>query len=61
MVQAAEELAEEEISVEIVDPRTLVPLDKDIIINSEEKRGGDSRVNDAHNKCGYRWNFSYYI
>lgn len=31
VVQAAEELAEEGISVEIVDPRTLVPLDKDII------------------------------
>lgn len=39
VVQAAEELAEEGISVEIVDPRTLVPLDKDIIINSVKKTG----------------------
>ena len=37
VMQAAEELAEEGISVEVVDPRTLVPLDKDIIINSVKK------------------------
>lgn len=33
-----EELAEEGISVEVVDPRTLVPLDE-IIINSVKKTG----------------------
>ena len=37
VMQAAEELAEEGISVEVVDPRTLVPLDKEIIINSVKK------------------------
>lgn len=38
VMQAAEELTEEGISVEVVDPRTLVPLDKDIIINSVKKQ-----------------------
>src|SRR5436190_5209697 len=36
---AAEELSREGISVEIVDPRTLVPLDKDTIRNSVQKTG----------------------
>ena len=36
---AAEELAREGISVEIVDPRTLVPLDTDTIRNSVRKTG----------------------
>src|SRR6476659_1354621 len=36
---AAEELAKEGISVEIVDPRTLVPLDADTIRNSVQKTG----------------------
>ena len=36
---AAEELAAEGISVEIVDPRTLVPLDADTIRNSVRKTG----------------------
>jgi pyruvate/2-oxoglutarate/acetoin dehydrogenase E1 component len=35
----AEELAREGISVEVVDPRTLVPLDKDTICNSVQKTG----------------------
>ncbi|HLN08229.1 MAG TPA: transketolase C-terminal domain-containing protein [Xanthobacteraceae bacterium] len=35
----AEELAKEGISVEVVDPRTLVPLDKDTICNSVQKTG----------------------
>ncbi|HGR9279046.1 TPA: transketolase C-terminal domain-containing protein [Streptococcus pneumoniae] len=48
-----EELAEEGISVEIVDPRTLVPLDKDIIINSVKKTGKVVLVNDAHKTSGY--------
>ena len=36
---AADELATHGISVEIVDPRTLVPLDKDTIRNSVQKTG----------------------
>ena len=36
---AAEELAEEGISVEVVDPRTLVPLDTETICSSVQKTG----------------------
>jgi pyruvate/2-oxoglutarate/acetoin dehydrogenase E1 component len=36
---AAEELAKEGISVEVVDPRTLVPLDQETIRNSVRKTG----------------------
>jgi len=36
---AAEELIEEGIEVEVVDPRTLVPLDKRVIIDSVKKTG----------------------
>lgn len=53
VMQAAEELAEEGISVEVVDPRTLVPLDKDIIINSVKKTGKVVLVNDAHKTSGF--------
>ncbi len=38
-LNAAEELAEEGISVEVVDPRTLTPLDKQAIIKSVKKTG----------------------
>ncbi len=36
---AADKLAKEGISVEIIDPRTLVPLDKETLINSLKKTG----------------------
>lgn len=36
---AAEQLGKEGISVEVVDPRTLVPLDKEAIVNSVKKTG----------------------
>jgi len=38
-LQAAEELADEGISVEVVDPRTLVPMDWDTIFESVERTG----------------------
>lgn len=53
VMQAAEELKSEGISVEVVDPRTLVPLDKDIIINSVKKTGKVVLVNDAHKTSGF--------
>ncbi|MBM3473210.1 MAG: pyruvate dehydrogenase [Armatimonadetes bacterium] len=37
--KAAELAAEEGISVELVDPRTLIPLDEDLIVNSVRKTG----------------------
>lgn len=53
VMQAAEELKSEGISVEVVDPRTLIPLDKDIIINSVKKTGKVVLVNDAHKTSGF--------
>ncbi|MFW6001156.1 MAG: alpha-ketoacid dehydrogenase subunit beta [Halanaerobium sp.] len=38
-LEAAEKLAEEGIDVEVIDPRTLVPLDIDLIMKSVEKTG----------------------
>lgn len=53
VMKAAEDLEKEGISVEVVDPRTLVPLDKDIIINSVKKTGKVVLVNDAHKTSGF--------
>ncbi|MEX0761970.1 MAG: pyruvate dehydrogenase complex E1 component subunit beta [Dehalococcoidia bacterium] len=50
-VAAADELASEGISVEIIDPRTLVPLDKRTILESVEKTGRLVVVDPAHRVC----------
>jgi pyruvate dehydrogenase E1 component beta subunit len=47
-LEAAEQLAEQGVSVEIVDPRTLVPLDKETLIRSAKKTG---RVLIVHEAC----------
>jgi len=49
---AAAELEAEGISVEVVDPRTLVPLDKDAILRSVAKTGRLVVVEPAHRTCG---------
>ena len=38
-LKISEKLAEEGISIEVIDPRSLIPLDKDIIIKSVQKTG----------------------
>jgi acetoin:2,6-dichlorophenolindophenol oxidoreductase subunit beta len=38
-LNAAQELAKEGIHIEVIDPRTIVPLDKDTIFESVEKTG----------------------
>ncbi|HHF7061002.1 TPA: alpha-ketoacid dehydrogenase subunit beta [Streptococcus mutans] len=53
VLKAAEEVAAEDISVEVVDPRTLIPLDKDLIINSVKKTGRVILVNDAYKTGGF--------
>ena len=53
VMKAADDLEKEGISVEVVDPRTLIPLDKDIIINSVKKTGKVVLVNDAHKTSGF--------
>ena len=48
---AAELLAGENISVEVIDPRTLVPLDKETILTSVAKTGRLVVVDAAHKSC----------
>lgn len=50
--QAADLLAKENISCEIIDPRTLVPLDKKTILNSLAKTGRLIVCDEAFETCG---------
>jgi len=53
VAQAAAELLEDDgISIEIVDPRTLVPLDRDGIVRSVEKTGRAIVVDEGHQSYG---------
>ncbi len=52
-LQAAEELAREGIDVEIVDPRTLRPLDTETIVNSVKKTGKVLIVHEAVKTGGF--------
>jgi len=51
-LKAAEELAKEGIKAEIIDPRTLVPLDKDTIVKSVQKTGRLLIVDEGYERCG---------
>ncbi|RJR25911.1 MAG: alpha-ketoacid dehydrogenase subunit beta [Desulfobacteraceae bacterium] len=51
-LEAAKELEKENISVEVIDPRTLVPLDKDRILSSVRKTGRFLVVDEAYLSCG---------
>jgi pyruvate dehydrogenase E1 component beta subunit len=48
----ADALAEEGVSVEVIDPRTLVPLDVDLILRSVAKTGRLVVADPAHRTCG---------
>jgi pyruvate dehydrogenase E1 component beta subunit len=50
-LQAANKLNEEGISAEVIDPRTLVPLDSDTILNSVARTGRLVIVDPAHTTC----------
>lgn len=52
-LEAADKLMEKDISVEIVDPRTIDPLDEDTILSSVEKTGHAVIVHEAWTKGGY--------
>ena len=52
-LNAAETLEKEGISVEVVDPRTLVPLDKETIVQSVIKTGRCVVVHEAVKRGGY--------
>jgi 2-oxoisovalerate dehydrogenase E1 component len=49
---AAEQLAKEGISVEVIDPRTVSPLDTDTILASVKKTGRLLIVDEAFSPCG---------
>ena len=52
-LKAAEELEKQGISAEVIDPRTLVPLDMDTIISSVKKTGRLVVVHEAHRTAGW--------
>jgi pyruvate/2-oxoglutarate/acetoin dehydrogenase E1 component len=49
---AAENLQKDKVSVEVIDPRTLKPLDKDLIKKSLKKTGRIMIVEPGHRTCG---------
>jgi pyruvate/2-oxoglutarate/acetoin dehydrogenase E1 component len=51
-LNAAEQVAKEGIDAEIIDPRTLVPLDKETILNSVKKTGRLLVADEGHRTCG---------
>src|SRR5207249_2348485 len=52
-LQAADQLAEEGIELEVIDPRTLVPLDEQTIIDSVKKTGRLIVSHEAYTRSGY--------
>jgi pyruvate/2-oxoglutarate/acetoin dehydrogenase E1 component len=52
-LKAAEALAEDGIEAEVVDPRTLVPLDEETILQSIAKTGRLLIVHEAQKRCGF--------
>ena len=51
-LDAAEQLADEGISVEVIDLRTIIPLDRQTILESVRKTGRLVVVHEAHRFCG---------
>lgn len=51
-MRAADRLAQEGISAEVIDPRTLVPLDTETILQSIAKTGRLLVVDQGHRTCG---------
>ncbi|WP_270180035.1 alpha-ketoacid dehydrogenase subunit beta [Alkalihalobacillus sp. CinArs1] len=52
-LEAAEKLVKEGIEVEVIDPRTLVPLDEETIVESVKKTGRVVVVHEAVKRGGY--------
>jgi pyruvate/2-oxoglutarate/acetoin dehydrogenase E1 component len=52
VMQAAEELARAGISIEVIDPRTLVPFDSATIVKSVQKTNRVIIVHEAHRRAG---------
>jgi pyruvate dehydrogenase E1 component beta subunit len=52
-LEAAEKLEKEGISAEVIDPRTIVPLDKKAILDSVKKTGKLVVVDEDYERCGF--------
>jgi len=52
-IKAAEQLEKKGISVEIIDPRTLIPLDRNAIAQSVKKTGHLLVVDEGYSPCGF--------
>jgi pyruvate dehydrogenase E1 component beta subunit len=52
-LEAAEALAAEGISAEVIDPRTIVPLDSETLLESVRKTGRLVIVDEAQAFCGF--------
>jgi acetoin:2,6-dichlorophenolindophenol oxidoreductase subunit beta len=50
-VKVADELAKEGIEVEVIDPRTLIPLDRDTLIASVKKTGKVLITDEGYERC----------
>jgi len=57
----AETLANSGIDAEVIDPRTLVPLDEEAIISSVKKTGRAVIVHESHEFCGIGAELAYRI
>jgi len=51
-LKAAQDLAREGIDAEVIDPRTIVPFDRDTIIESVKKTGRMLVVDEGYGRCG---------
>lgn len=52
-LEAARQLAERGIEAEVIDPRTIVPLDRDAILESVRRTGRLVVVDESHLTCGF--------
>jgi 2-oxoisovalerate dehydrogenase E1 component beta subunit len=52
-LEAAERVAKDGISVEVLDPRTLVPLDKEMLLESVKKTSRLLIVHEDNEFCGF--------
>jgi len=60
-IEAAQALAKENIEVEVIDLRTLSPIDWDTVVESVEKTGHLVVVDEAHPRCSIATDVSAYV
>ncbi len=60
-LEVAEEVAKDGIDVEVIDPRTLVPLDKETILTSVKKTGRLLVIDEDNKTCGFAGEISAII